>query len=269
MNALCTFPGKFGDLLWSLPTARALADEMGPVDFLVSEAYGAIAPLVEAQPYIRRVIVDPRWQVQQTAPMTPQRPPSSRLLEGYDAIYHLGYEGWPTRPLPYDIAYRAGVEIDLEDPWITPAPHDHPPGWIPSQTVTGWTDEWFELKVGITELLDPSHRRLLPLGTASPRWSTEYPWTRSIGPLDWIETAFICSRASLFLGDCSALHVLACGLGIPCVIMEPAEARWHDIFWPYGKTGPQVTLVLGGDGKPTFDARHVREALEKALEAHQ
>lgn len=38
---------------------------------------------------------------------------------------------------------------------------------------------------------------------------------------------------------------------------------------PFGKflipPGPQVTVVKGLDGKPTFDARHCAETLEKIL----
>ena len=44
--------------------------------------------------------------------------------------------------------------------------------------------------------------------------------------------------------------------------MEPNPQRHNDVFWPLGKTGPQVTQVLGGDGQWTFDARHVAEAIE-------
>jgi len=59
--------------------------------------------------------------------------------------------------------------------------------------------------------------------------------------------------------------VLACAVGTPCIVMEPAEARWHPIFWPYGQDGPQVRLVRGGDGRGTVDARHCRELIQAAL----
>jgi hypothetical protein len=69
----------------------------------------------------------------------------------------------------------------------------------------------------------------------------------------------------VFLGDCSAWHVLAMAMGIPVVLVEPLEARWNPIFYPLGMDGPQVTMVRGNDGNPTFDARHVADALTRAL----
>ena len=77
-------------------------------------------------------------------------------------------------------------------------------------------------------------------------------------------TAWI-AGAKVLLTDCSALHVLAVALGIPTVIVEPMEARWNTIFYPLGFDGPQVTIVKGLDGQPTFDARHVTETLSKVI----
>jgi hypothetical protein len=46
--------------------------------------------------------------------------------------------------------------------------------------------------------------------------------------------------------------------------MEPAEARWNDVFYPYGKID-RVRLVTGTDGRPTFDARHCMDAIREVL----
>jgi hypothetical protein len=98
--------------------------------------------------------------------------------------------------------------------------------------------------------------------SVGPRWIAEYQQHEHGGPWSWEHAAAWISRAAVFLGDCSALHVLACAIGTPCVLMEPNEARHHEIFWPYGKTGPQVTQVLGTDGRWTWDARHVWETVQ-------
>ena len=58
---------------------------------------------------------------------------------------------------------------------------------------------------------------------------------------------------------------VACALGKPCVLIEPNPHRHGDLFYPYGKTGSRVTLVVGNDGKPTFDARHCADAIWEAL----
>ena len=251
----CTFPGRSGDLLWALPTVRALSEQQQtPVDLILAYEYRSLVPLLSQQAYLGAVIADPLWAVQQTAPMTPRTP--ATVGWGYDHVYHLGYEGWPELPLPYDTARRAGVEIDLARPWIDIQPY-YP---TPNSVAVGFTDEWFELKFGLWELLRHLNWRSVS-GREGSRWQREGHHHTT----DWMEAARSIAASRVFLGCCSALHVLACALGIPCVIVEPAEARHHPIFWPYDKVGPQVTLVTGGDGKPTWDARHTSDAVRDTL----
>lgn len=267
MRILCTFPGRFGDILWALPTVRALSEAHDtPIDLMIAGAYGALAPLLREQSYLGTVTADPLWEVQQTAPMSPRTPPY--IHYGWDAIYHLGYRGWPVLTLPDEIAEQHNIHaaptirIDLARPWITAEP------WfeLSHSLIVGFSDEHFELKYGLTHLLTRQAIGV-PTGSGFLCCAEGSRWQREGGyeGVDWRESAQRIAACDLFLGCCSALHVLACALGKPCVIMEPAEARWHDIFWPYGKVGPQVTLVTGGDGKPTFDARHVGDALRTAL----
>src|SRR5262245_63210788 len=69
----CTMPGRHGDILWALPTVRALAEQAGaPIDLVISEKYGSLKDLIRRQPYIADVVVLADWQVQETAPMTPR-----------------------------------------------------------------------------------------------------------------------------------------------------------------------------------------------------
>ena len=287
MRVLVTFPGRYGDILWALPAVRALSRWIGePVDLAVAAKYRSICSLIEQQPYIRWCEGLPWWEVQETAPMTPRIPQrslnGSSLREDYDLILDLGYRGWPQRPLPFETmdclneqlhagacgGYTVKVlprltdaALALDEPWITVAPWTH----VPHPLVVGWSDEHFELKVGLTHLLAQTLRgpgSAFLLCSPGSRRETEEGQT----PTDWIENARRLAAAQVFLGCCSALHVLAVALGKPVVVMEPAEARWNDIFYPLGKTG-RVHLVLGGDGKPTWDARHVKDAIEEALHA--
>lgn len=268
---VCTFPGKHGDLLWALPTVRAISESYHEKVLLVLSPYvKSLAPLLRQQDYIFNVIVDPDWQVFDTAPMSPRVPIlTSHTLPpgGRHQVYHLGYEGWPGPDLARDIWKRALAQdqrrrelpvLDLERPWITPPAFSHQ---LPRPKIcVGFTDEWFELKYGLYQLL----RQRLPPGLAtvvnlstSPRWSTEALQP----PMDWDTAAGWLARAQTFVGCCSALHVLACAVGTPAVIVvEPNEARWQDVFYPYGKTG-RVRLLLGGDGRPTFDARHLIDTI--------
>jgi hypothetical protein len=266
MKVLCTMPGRYGDILWSLPTCRALAQAAGePVDLVISDKYASLVPLLETDAdYLRCVWADPTWQVRETAPMTPARPPA--VPDDYDRVIHLGYERWPMNVLPVE-SYLAAVTqwgealppLDLDTAWIGRPEQE----WFRRDVdfAYGFTDEWFELKYGVLRLLMDRFTRAITV-CHSPRWQQEAgcppcPWTRAV---DCIRSA------PVFLGCCSALHVLACAIGKPVVLMEPAEARRHNVFYPYGKQG-RVTLVLGTDGRPTWDARHVADAVVHACTA--
>ena len=273
---LCTFPGKHGDLLWALPSIRAIAETIdAPVDLVIGAGVASLVPLLRAQNYLDFVAAYPDWIVQDTAPASPRMPPTTQL--GYASIIHLGYENWPTQPLPMETyqtlqaqwpsAYPSLVPLAIDRPWITPTFILHPDQHEDRSTALGWTDEHFELKAGLTHLVwrrrDVDAPGVVNLSN-SPRWKTEYFGASMT--FDWEAAAAWLRHVTVFLGDCSALHVLACAVGTPRVlIMEPNPHRHHPIFYPYGKEGPRVKLICGNDGLPTFDARHVWEAVEEAL----
>jgi hypothetical protein len=267
----CTFPGRYGDLLWALPTLRALHDSgFGPVDLRIAGEFANLGPLLQRQPYLGRIYADPEWAMGHGA-----RPPQrDDVISPYEQVLHLGYQRWPERVLPEEIYLQAVAQLghvieplDLRTPWITRL--TPPPYAAARDIVYGFSDCHFELKFGITELLFTSHEgrdvpwRTLGIFPPGSRWVTEGQQL----PCDWSEAAAWIAKATVFLGDCSALHVLAVGLGIPVVLVEPMEARWNEIFYPLGKVGPQVRLVVGLDGQPTFDARHCAQALQETLDA--
>lgn len=267
MSILTTFPGRFGDLIWALPTVRAIAEGTGEqVDLAISKKYGSLKPLLEGQNYLRAVHVVADWEVVESAPMTPREAPLYHAnLQWYDPVIHLGYKGWPSRPLPFEVYESVYADrvvplapLSLDRPWITPAYRIAESAGV----LVGFTDEHFELKYGLYWLLYHHliHQKdtsgwthpIVNLST-SPRWTNE----GGCSGYDWLAAAAWLASGEVFLGCCSALHVLAVAVGCPAVVMEPAEARLHPIFWPLGQNGPQVTLVKGTDGKATFDARHV------------
>lgn len=282
MRIVCTIPGKFGDILWAMATVRAIAETYGePVEVLTSDAYRSICPLLEQQSYVLKAGAWKAWQVQDTAPMSPRIPPGfSQGPPGHwDRVFHLGYDGWPQLPLPLE-HWRLAVkqrewfpgdpplrDVELGRAWITTPTTTHK-----HYVVVGFTDEHFELKYGLTRLVN-QQQQLEPITAPGTRWDTEVATSllaltrgRSYAvACDWVEAATWITNASVFLGCNSALHVLAVALGVPVVLMEPSPHRHHQIFYPLGDTGPQVTLVRGNDGKPTFDARHVAQVLEETL----
>jgi hypothetical protein len=269
-HILCTFPGRHGDLLWALPTVRAIAETVGhPVDFATTGKYGRIASLVKAQDYIGGVHVLKEWEVEEGAPMRPTVPP--HIPDDYDRAVHLGYPGWPELPLPFYIEKIGKLQfpqmfpIDLNRPWIKA---EKPAKSLSTQVAVGFSDEHFELKYGLWSLL--TLEKLSPslggswislMGAPGSRWVKE----GGHGEATWELTAHTLTNCSIFLGCCSSLHVLACAMGKRVLIMEPNEQRWNPVFYPYGMDGPQVLVIRGGDGRPTFDARHVRDQIHALL----
>lgn len=278
MSVLCTFPGKYGDLLWALPTIRAIARRTGEaVDLLTSADMASICPLISQQDYIGHCFARKEW-VRVHIDKDDRLPPFT--LTGYQHIVHLGYRGWPQRPLPFETKdcyndqilnasptqhYLLDEELDLKTPWITV----QTPSPFHVYAACGFSDDHFELKYGLFELL-----------------SRELEWTRDIGGNwvsvsgchgsrwraeghhecdSWLTAARAITASSVFLGCNSGLHVLALAIGKPVVMMEPSEARWNPIFFPFGPGGPEVTLVRGNDDQPTWDARHVADALKHTL----
>lgn len=269
-DLLVTFPGRAGDLLWALPTVRAIAAHYGPVTLQICGEFESLLPILEGQPYLKKVIADHAWSMSHGWEAPSLCKPAVLETYHYDGIYHLGYRRWPELPLPLETWLQAtelfGIlpPIDLAEPWITGITPST--DWV-TPLVIGWTECHFELKVGLMALLErrqpaEDYFEAFVLAPPGSRWITE----AGFDPIPWLEAAQRIMAAQLFLGDCSALHVLAVAMGIPVLLMEPMEARWQGIFYPLGMDGPQITVVKGTDGKPTFDARHVGEALDRARE---
>lgn len=270
MKILATHPGRYGDILWALPTIRALCyTHQASIDLLLSPRYSdaSFCRLLERQLYVGKVLVANDWEIRETAPITPREPDS--LPSGYDHIVHLGYQGWPRQTLPFEIYRSAGEQAPLDWPLNLQTPWLAPPYQLPTTRIAaGFSDEHFELKFGLYWLLrehflteENLTERVIVNVSGGPRWSSE----TCIAKKDWESVASFIAPAQVFVGCCSALHVLACGLGTPVVCVEPAPARHHDIFYPFGKASDRVRLVLGSDGLPTVDSRHVCDTIEFAL----
>lgn len=278
MRILVSFPGRSGDLIWALPSIRAISEAYGQrVDLLIAGEFAGMLPLLRAAaPYLGRVEADPGWSL--TPPNEWQPPTGWTCMEAsrdYDLVFHLGYRGWPDQDLAQytwqqalDLCVEAGMQIgppDLLRPWLTV----EGPG-IPLDIAVGFTEAYFEMKLGLLTSMENQlgGQTLVQLTPPGSRWdSVETQGIVSVEGCDWLTAARAIRNSDLFLGDCSALHVLARALGKPVVLCEPMEGRWNDIFYPYGKSGHGVELVTGNDGLPTFDARAVAAVVKGVLRA--
>jgi hypothetical protein len=278
MKVLCTMPGKYGDIMWALPTVKAIAQHVEEkVDFVTSEPYHSLLPLIQEQFYIGSVAAFSDWQVQDTAPMTPAEAPPPPP-DVYDHVFHLGHTEWPQLPLvrqhhanlvrQWPDALGPTPPLALEEPWIeAPKPDE---GWevVKPDVLICWSEEWCELKMGVTQAVDyglyqEQHRTRVSLVRPKGSRYFEWPAGASIDHPDWVLTAQVMSHAQAVLCCLSSQWVLANALGKRCVVMEPAEARHNPIFW---REHARNTLVTGIDGQPTFDARHVLDAVKEALD---
>lgn len=265
MRVLCTHAGRHGDAIWALAATRAIAETLGEkVDFCISKKYGGLAPLIKQQEYIREAWAEDTWEVVESAPISPAEP-MLHISAKYDKVIHLSFRGWPMAATLAEGYWQGAREqvaglhsLDLDRPWIA-APDMAERG---SDVAIGFSDNHFELKYGIVQLVtdafgeeDVSFGFLAAKGS---RWEKEAGWYAR----DWVRTADVLGKSKVFFGCNSALWVLANGLGVRTVIMEPMEDRWNPLFW---RDSPRNTLVLGGDGKPTFDSRHCVDALRSAL----
>jgi len=266
VSILVTHAGRHGDCLWALPTVRAIAEAVGePVDFCISHEYRSLVSLIQAQHYIREAFSDAEWLVQQTAPISPAEPPAEHRYMGraYDKTIHLSFKGWPEAPtlaegylLNGQAALLKVLEMHLDRPWIKVDEAEF------CGIAVGFTDEWFELKFGLCGLL---YEGLAKQGLAvdgvvmaapGSRWELE----AKVTPTSWLGAAQMIQGSKIFLGCLSALAVLAAAMGKPRVLVEPNEQRHHPVFQHWDQE-----LLKGGDGKPTFDARHVVDAVKERL----
>lgn len=289
MATLCTFPGRYGDLIWALPTVRALSRRLGePVDLQIAGEFAGLASVIAPQPYIGKIYADATWGMHPPDEWrAPTLPYEDLHWTPHDHVVHLGYRGWPDTDLvryTLNTANRAGEgsplrrfpflafsELALDEPWI-----QVPPTGSRCDLAIAFTEVHFELKFGLSLLVLEHYARRAPdmtyavLTPPRSRWATD-TWAaggawHSLRALDWTGYATVLQDSVQVLSDCSAAHVLAVAMGKPVVVMEPLEARWNDIFYPLGKVGPQVTLVTGHDGLPTHDARHTAETLDRLRE---
>jgi hypothetical protein len=90
-TALCTFPGKLGDLLYSLPAVRQLKSELkiDRIDFMTSSYCANITRLLAQQPCIDGAYVDRSYYM--TSDAFGIQPADMSETGYYDKVFHLGF----------------------------------------------------------------------------------------------------------------------------------------------------------------------------------
>lgn len=236
-KTLCTFSGKMGDILWSLPTVRELSKRHGEaVDFGIMPQYSGLLELLNFQSYISKAEVFPDW-ICTGSPHgdQPWKPPAKYEI-WYEHIYHLTYRAHPgigavALPLCDFIASQQKVELHVP---VVP--------FLEAQDI---------------EVFPPPPQPVLPYGFNGDYADAKQQFLCKLllntqGQLAWVDVtnmpfmqaAAVIKKAGIYVGCRSACWVLATGLGAQTITFEPnpnrhAWGRFGDVFsCPYGREQP-------------------------------
>lgn len=234
---LVTFPGKLGDLLYSLPAARALGRRLGlPVELMTSAYCAAALPLLERQPYLAGVHLDPAYRLQALGfgcqPWRMSEPP------GYRRVLHLGFRPQRARRLAFrqhlieyfflSLGHHYGIalEPELDESYLFLEP---PPPLAPYLLLHPWGQSLEQAApAGFREALFDYWRRLVGLAALPVRLvlgpgEDAGPLAR-LGevhrPPDLLELARLIRDAACFLGVESAPAAVANGLKVPRLVLD-------------------------------------------------
>lgn len=221
--ALC-HPGKIGDMLYVLPTARKIYETTGAdIDIITSELCKPAEQLVRYQPYIHDFIIPSNYILNNVGQGC--QPWYMDPGPGYDKVYQLGYEHFPDGPLHNFTARRAGVypvdsprydypdKLFSEDPYIVVA-------HCSSRAYPELTEEYRKFI---------SNCPIKVIQTGVPEDWVEAPSINMTG-INLLEVLPLIAHAKAYIGFYSGLLVLANGFSIPKIItMWPGVGESHGL----------------------------------------
>jgi hypothetical protein len=230
-KTLCTFSGKYGDILWSLPTARQIARVLtaGQVDFAVMPYYENLLPLLQAQPYIDKAFIISDWlRTHSNHGDQPWQPPIHVQRE-YERYYHLTYKGHPgitapSMPLIDFIAWQHGFRFTEREPFID-VPDCSEQFSIIHLSSGRFTDVVKENRL-ITYAFNEQYDQM-------KKEFFEHLWQLlkdefeffNAGSAKWVEAAWAIKNSLTYVGCRSANWVMAIGTGQSTIVYEPHPAR--------------------------------------------
>jgi len=238
-------PGKIGDTLYALPTARFLCEyHQAKADFYTSNYCAPLRGLLEYQSFVRKVVIPPGYVIERVD-MGVQPWQMTIPADEYAAVYQLGFRTWPEKSLPDHIAESVGAPTGLpvwfefpetptlESPYIVIAP--------------GKPDQF---RGFFLELARRSPIPAVVIGAADEHMGEGIDRTG----LGILETLPWLARARGFVGGMSAHLVLANAFPIPKVVPipeanPPPRSRWdmrHVVRTPlnYYVVNPSPTQAL-------------------------
>ena len=219
-----TMPGHLGDLLSSVPAARALAARHGcRADFWTSPACGAGADLLVTQDFVNAVVRDHDYRAERgDCGVQPWRMASADdPRHGYEAVYHLGFRETPTVPLVEYCGTLYGLPQQTPR-WDLPSWYEGRP--LPDAPFVALAAR------GASSFRETFRR----LAASCPRPVVEVgkpgeAVAGDLGALDrtgdgFLEMTWVLSQCKWFVGLISAPYVVASGFG--CTKVMAHDGTW-------------------------------------------
>lgn len=225
-RALATFSGKFGDILWSLATAKVLSESFvgERIDFAMMPAYKSLIPLIQAQPYIDKAFVINDWLcVNSNHGDQPWNPPSY-VEKKYERFWHLTYKGHPginatDLPLIDFIADQQGIKLREPLPFIVKY------GETAEKKFWGILKDMSPLpRVAYAFNNQYAAQKEKFLAALKERLGNEF-LLLDVSQFSWYEAAGYIKESMAFVGCRSANYVMAHGLKQRIICFEPHPAR--------------------------------------------
>ena len=271
MKVLCTFSGKFGDILWSLPTVEQLGEAlcdaadsmdcpMPKIDFGIMPQYKSLLSLLNAQSYIDKAFTIDNWIY--TGSPHGDQPWEAPVPEGYDKVYHLTYRTHPSKnqPLIDFIAQQQGITLS------NPIPFIEVKGYIAENENDGFYHLLQSIRnypcvaYAFNESMQEIKKQFL--GEVERRLEGIVKFI-DVSKMPWIEAAWVIDNAIAFIGCRSSNYVLACGLGQRVFIFEPNVSRSA-----YGLFGTTFTCPYAKETQVSFvNIDQIRDELKEKVNA--
>jgi hypothetical protein len=272
-KTLCTFSGKFGDILWSLPTVRELSRKHNEkVDMGIMPSYRSLLPLLQQQEYIDTAFVNEPWACEGSPygdqPAIPQNDEALRYQ--YENVYHLTYRHHPApnQPLVDFIASQQGIVLpEPVCPFISTGAAIFPAHaneadnqyWDLILTKAGrWKNKPEDfIAYSFNELYaDQKGAFLNTLRSLLP--DEQFIETNK---LSWRMATFVIKSAKAFVGCRSSQYVLASGVGQANIFLyEPHPARHHQ-----GQFGSTFSNTHWPEASPVYGTPPEEAAKQCAL----
>lgn len=230
-KVLCTFSGPFGDILWSMPTVRAISQMLGEkVDFACMPYYKSLLPLIQIQPYVDKAFSIESWVREHSNHGDQPWNPPANTVKQYDRCFHLTYQGHPgltAKRLPL-IDFTADQQgLKLKDPLPFLSTPDYEANHKDKRIAYAFNDQYSDVKARFR--------------SAIKSCGDEFVFT-DVRELDWVAAATVIKHSLAFVGCRSSNNVIAHGVGQKNIfIYEPhpsrnASGHLGDIFGcPYGR----------------------------------